>query len=131
MAAVTNGLPYMPLWVKDLLSDTNWRGMESYDRGMYMTLLAVQWNEKGKGLPDDENLLWANSDCTYPMDSTEWERFYGHWVMLLFPAGQDGKRRNPRCHEEWCKVMVAQRGRSIGGKRGAETRRQQQDSKTL
>ena len=115
----------MPTDVAALVIDTDWRNMDSNERGMYFSLLVSQWAARGTGLLDDENLLWREAACTTPLDSTEWEHFRDVYLWRLFPVGKKGRRRHEGYHEAWIRAILAQRGRSIGGKRGAQTRKEQ------
>ena len=85
-----NKLPFMPLFVRDLLSSPRFSMMSPSQRGVYMTLLAQSWIDEG--LPDDLDELAMLALC--PPDE-----FAKLWVPPLssaFKVGQDGLLRNAR-----------------------------------
>ena len=109
-----NTLPHFPFWAKDWLASTSVRRMSLEARGLYMDLLAIQWEE---GHIDDNPLgyLWVSG---FSID-----RFQPLWdeVIAHFPLRPDteGKRANERlvAIRERAEVQV-QANRAHGAKGG-------------
>ena len=78
---------WFPLFGRDFLTATG--GWTAEERGHYITLLVIQW-EQG-GLPDDQ----ARLELISPGVGRCWEL-----VSQKFPTWKDGKRRNIRLEHE-------------------------------
>jgi uncharacterized protein YdaU (DUF1376 family) len=96
---------WFPFFGRDFLTATS--GWTAEERGHYVTLLIVQW-EQG-GLPDDDNRLELISPG-----------IAGCWgtVQQKFPKCKDGKRRNVRLEHERSKSHErSERARQSASKR--------------
>lgn len=100
---------YIPLFGRDFLAAT--AGWTAAERGHYITLLIVQW-EQGC-IPVGLDRLELVSPGVTEL-----------WPVLepKFPAGEDGQRRNPRMEEHRAKCQELKQARSEAGKRGNNTR---------
>jgi len=97
--------PQFDFFPRDFLAATI--GWPASARGHYITLLCVQW-EQGS-LPSDLRRLEAIS----PGVSDDWED-----LEEKFPAGEDGKRRNPRLERE----RAYREGKAEAGRAGARAK---------
>ncbi len=96
---------WFPFFGRDFLTATS--GWTAEERGHYVTLLIVQW-EQG-GLPDDANRL----ELISPGLAGVW-----HTVQEKFPKWKDGKRRNIRLEHERSKSHErSERARQSASKR--------------
>jgi uncharacterized protein YdaU (DUF1376 family) len=89
---------FMPLYVRDFLTGTF--GWTAEERGHYITLLALQWDQGG--LPRDaENLEKLSPGFAA----------FSDLLFRKFPVSQDGQRRNLRLeqHRERCLNLKKQR----------------------
>ena len=115
--------PWFACYAADLITSDKWLTLSPAQRGLYMQLLAHQWLAKGHGFEDDDWGLFLKSGAAGWIDEKD-----GEWGGLLarldslFPKGKDGRRRNPRLHEEWQKSTQVQKAKSEGGKHGAQVR---------
>jgi hypothetical protein len=100
---------YLPLFGRDFLAAT--AGWTAAERGHYITLLIVQW-EQG-GLPAGLDRL----ELVSPGVSAVWEI-----VQPKFPECDDGLRRNRRLEEHREKCKELKDARSEAGKRGSDAR---------
>jgi uncharacterized protein YdaU (DUF1376 family) len=100
---------YLPLFGRDFLAAT--AGWTAEERGHYITLLIVQW-EQG-ALPSGFDRLERVS----PGVSAVWEI-----LEPKFPEWDDGLRRNRRLEEHRAKAQELKEARSEAGKRGSEAR---------
>lgn len=100
---------YLPLFGRDFLAAT--AGWTAAERGHYITLLIVQW-EQG-ALPAGLERL----ELVSPGVSAVWEI-----IEPKFPQWDDGLRRNRRLEEHREKCLELKDARSEAGKRGNEAR---------
>lgn len=100
---------YLPLFGRDFLAAT--AGWTAAERGHYITLLIVQW-EQG-ALPVGLDRL----ELVSPGVSAVWEI-----LEPKFPAWDDGLRRNRRLEDHREKCLELKDARSEAGKRGNEVR---------
>lgn len=100
---------YIPLFGRDFLAATS--GWTAAERGHYITLLIVQW-EQG-ALPDGLERLELVSAGV----SAVW-----HVLEPKFPTWDDGLRRNRRLEEHRAKAQELKNARSEAGRRGSDAR---------
>lgn len=100
---------YLPLFGRDFLAAT--AGWTAGERGHYITLLIVQW-EQG-ALPVGLDRL----ELVSPGVSAVWEI-----LEPKFPAWDDGLRRNRRLEDHREKCRELKDARSEAGKRGSDAR---------
>jgi len=125
-------LKYMPWFARDYSSDPAVKLMTNRQDLWYRRLLEHQWDEGG--LMNDPATWYAfampaGGHEVSPSDP-EWDSFVPQ-VERLFPIAGDGLRYNARLEEEYGRQLGKYKGQSVGGKRGAETRRRQADRKSL
>jgi len=110
--------PWFPLFGRDFLAATT--GWTAEERGHYMTLLIVQWEQDG--LPDDLKRL----ELISPGLKGCWKT-----VSEKFPVWKDGKRRNTRLEHERSKSHErSERARQSASQRWADTARPSSDQPT-
>lgn len=100
---------YLPLFGRDFLAAT--AGWTAAERGHYITLLIVQWEQEG--LPAGLDRL----ELVSPGVSAVWEI-----VEPKFPEWDDGLRRNRRLEEHRQRCKELKDARSEAGKRGNDAR---------
>lgn len=111
-------LPKMPVFVADVLTSMRWQRMTAEQRGAYMHLLMLQWQEGG--LPDDDQALLDLGKLVGPPAQ--------HRILLdAFEVCADGMRRNDKNQrvraeaEAWCEAQAGKA--SLGGRAKAEKER--------
>jgi len=105
------GLPYMRLWVSDLLADLAELGLTDEEFGIYMRLLCVSWKQGGiPAAHQDRARLVSASPARL---SKLWPIIECKWV-----SNGNGRLINPRQERE---REEAQK-KSAAGKAGAEAR---------
>jgi uncharacterized protein YdaU (DUF1376 family) len=105
-------LPYMKLWVDDLLADLQEMGLTDEEFGAYMRLLLIAW--KRECIPADvkESARFVSSSPSRLR--TLWKSFKHKWV----PGGEAGTLVNPKQES----VRTEALGKSSKAKAAAEKR---------
>lgn len=80
--------PWFPFYTVDFWNDSFVRGLDYAEAGLYIRLLCEQWEDGF--LPDDPPAIAKR---------THSELRAVEALLVKFPLGPDGKRRNPRQHE--------------------------------
>lgn len=111
--------PAFQLYVKEFLSDANQAGMSLQESGAYIRLMCFEWNEHGKGLPDDFTRCARMIGATPPQMRTMWKALRGCFVDH---PNAPGRMLHPRLEKERQKQETFKRRRSYAGKKGAEVR---------
>ena len=109
-------LPYMPLYVMDVLCDMQAAAMTPAEFGAYMRLLFHAWIEGG--LPNDPRIL-----ASLTRAGDEWPSLAGV-VMGCFHAADDGLLYNARLEDERQKLDGVSEARSHAGRLGGRPRKQ-------
>ena len=114
-----NKLPFMPLYVQDLLSDEAVMLMSNAEFGAYMKLLCHQWVEGSIPAHQDR----AARICGWEGQDT-WEAVWLQVFLPKFALDGEGRRANPR--------LAAERERAIriadAKRRGGLSRAKQKES---
>lgn len=108
--------PYYPHYVKDWLVGTG--GMTLSERGLYITLLNIAW-DNGARLPNDPAELRRWSGVDRQQWGRIWPRVRPHWT--LSEPDEDGRQwwTNKRLSAEWEKLLArGARARANGSKGG-------------
>jgi uncharacterized protein YdaU (DUF1376 family) len=102
---MANHLPFLPFYGRDFYDDDRVACMSYEEQGMYLRLL---WHQ------------WVNGSI--PEDPAQVARVLGvpsvpEQVLACFPAS-DGRRLNPRLHQERKRVAAERDAKRRGGRRG-------------
>ena len=119
--------PAFQLYVKEFLSDANQAGMSLQESGAYIRLMCFEWNEQGKGLPDDAVRCGNMIGATTGQMKTMWRALRSCFVSHPTEAS---RIVHPRLQKEREKQTVFKRRKSDAGKQGA-TKRWHNDSTAI
>lgn len=114
---MANTLPFFPLYAADFLSSETVVLMDNEGVGVYVKLLCRQWIEGS--LPDDTAALARLTGEPEESFARTWE-----FLESRFPAGDDGRLRNPRLADERDKAESIHSRKSQGGKTRKAQRKQ-------
>lgn len=108
-------LPFMKLWVDDLLNDVQEMGLDDEEFGAYMKLLLISW--KREGVPADLKERSRFVSASPGRFKTLWKSFKHKWVphgedTLVNPrqeleredAKSKSKKASESAHAKWEKV---------------------------
>ena len=119
--------PAFMLYVNDFCSDGIVEAMTTEQVGAYFLLLCKAWSEEPCGsIPDDDRVLARWSRLT----PQRWSKCKAA-VMLAFKQMADGRWHQKRMKQEYRNMLAYRSGKSLAGKRGAESRWHSQDSAML
>ena len=108
--------PAFPFYAKDWLADDKRTEMNAAQRGIYVDLLAYQWNN-GSVPAEPADMARITGETAATM-----RKLFAGPLAKAFPANGDGRRRNPKL-EEWRADQESYRARrSQAGKAGARSR---------
>lgn len=110
---------YIPLFGRDFLTAT--AGWTAEERGHYITLLIVQWEQGAiPGSIDRLELVSPGIAATWPV------------LEPKFPTGKDGMRRNARMEQHRAKCQELKAKRATSGSKGGRPKAngKQNESKT-
>lgn len=110
-----NELPYMRLWVDDLMSDPDVYGMSVDEFGAYLRLLCVAWR-KGS-IPSDEAACAKAIGVTPRRFSRLWETVGQKWE-----SNGNGGLVNPRQERERAEATELHRRRVKAGRKGGQSK---------
>lgn len=96
---MASGLPYMRLWVDDLLADLVEMGLTDEEFGVYMRLLLVAW-KKG-GIPADPKARARFVTASAPRLEALWPAFEHKWE-----SDGNGSLVNPRQERERTEALA-------------------------
>ncbi len=113
---MADGIVYIKWYFNDWLGSGTRAEMTPLDRAIFKDLLDHQ--AASGSLPDDESALTRMAMCA-PGELT---RFMTRWGDILFPKGDDGRRRNPKQDEVRKAIVDELQKKSAGGRKSAERR---------
>ena len=124
--AENDRLPYMPKYGHEFYGDDKVLVMDFAQKGMYDELLWRQW-QNGSVPGELELLRCMLKPAMHEMRS--W-RVFVEMIDLLFPLvdGDPYSRQNLKLERVRANSIRVLRAKSLGGKKGAETRRELQES---
>ena len=112
--------PAFQFYAKEFLSDANQAGMSLQETGAYIRLICFEWNEHGKGIPDDAvrcaRMVGASVGSMRKMWPTLRSCFIAHDAMT-------GRLVHPRLERERENQADYRRRQSDNGKRGGRPRK--------
>ena len=112
--------PAFQFYAKEFLSDANQAGMSLQETGAYIRLICFEWNEHGKGIPDDAvrcaRMVGASVGSMRKMWPTLRSCFIAHDAMT-------GRLVHPRLERERENQAYYRRRQSDNGKRGGRPRK--------
>lgn len=111
--------PAFQLYVKEFLSDANQAGMSLMETGAYARLMCFEWNECGKGIPDDPVRCARMVGATATQMHRMWDAIRS--CFRLHPE-TPGRLIHPRLEIERQKQAEFRRRQSDKGKASAERR---------
>jgi len=114
-----NKAPAFQFYVKDWLSDINVMAMSAEERGAYIMLLCMDWNEEG--LPDDYSLLAAVCKVNESTISTLVQRLFNERSTGLTTGAE--KATNPRLQLERQNQTTRRQQQQEAGKASFEKRK--------
>ena len=112
------GLPYMRLWVDDLLSDLLKMGLTEEEFGVYMRLLLIAWAEGS--IPADHDERVRKLTISSRRLTRLWPRLECKWV-----SDGNGGLVNPRMEREREKALMAHAKRVEAGRKGGRAKGKQ------
>lgn len=109
-------LPYMRLWISDLLADPAvWR-MDHEEFGIYMKLLCLSWKERGS-VPADPKARAKLLGLTPRRLASIWESMEGKWV-----SDGNGGLVNPKQEREREAALALHLARKAAGAKGGKAK---------
>jgi uncharacterized protein YdaU (DUF1376 family) len=118
LSTVDIDLPYMRLWISDLLADPAVWSMDHEEFGVYMKLLCLSWKERGV-VPADPKERAKLLGLTSRRLAAIWKCMESKWV----PDGNTGlvNPKQEREREEARKLHLARK--AAGAKGGSKSKR--------
>lgn len=116
-------LPYFKFYPGDWLSDFHVRAMEPADRGIYIDLLAFDWEEGG--LPDDPEILAKVVGVDAERMRNAWEKLSARFIDH---PNRDGWVTNRRLHRERKDIQDRAEKRSEAARKAAQARWEKEKS---
>jgi uncharacterized protein YdaU (DUF1376 family) len=113
-------LPYMRLWVSDLLADPAvWR-MDHEEFGVYMKLLCLSWKERGS-VPADPKAMAKLLGLSTRRLAVVWASMADKWVSdgsdgLVNPKQERERDAAQKLHQ--ARVVAGSKGGKANGKQG-------------
>jgi uncharacterized protein YdaU (DUF1376 family) len=109
-------LPYMRLWVGDLLADPKvWR-MDHEEFGVYMKLLCLSWKEPG-AVPADDKARAKLLGLTVRRMAAIWDVMADKWV-----SDGNGGLVNPKQEREREAAVALHQARKAAGSKGGKAK---------
>lgn len=112
--------PAFQFYAKEFLSDANQAGMSLLETGAYARLMCFEWNEQGKGLPDDQVRCGRMVGATLGQMRTMWPTLR---ACFIDHPTVTGRMVHPRLQKERVKQAEFRRRQSDKGKASAASRR--------
>lgn len=104
-------LPYMRLWVRDLLSDPAVHAMDEAEFGVYMLCLFYAWTEGG--IPADPKARAKQLGITPRKLERIWPALQAKWI-----SDGNGHLVNPRQEREREEAIAKHQKRVAAGRKG-------------
>lgn len=112
--------PAFQFYVKEFLSDANQAGMSLQETGAYIRLMCYEWNEQGKGIPDDAMRAARMVGATSAQMRKMWTALRG---CFQTHATTPHRIIHPRLELERKKQSAFHRRQSDNGKKGGRPRK--------
>lgn len=112
---MSDELPYMRLWVGDLLADPAVWQMDNEEFGVYMKLLCIAWREGA--IPAEAKARAKIVGLTPKKLSAVWAVMAGKWE-----SNGNGGLVNPRQEVERRDALKLHRARKAAGKKGGQAK---------
>ena len=116
----SSALPVFPWFIERFYRSPQVRGMDGFERGVFLQLLGEEWVRQGEGLPNEE---WQLQALVF-VSPEDWQRVRGR-VLGAFTESEEGERGiargrlyHPTCEDAIQDALTKRRRARENGRKG-------------